>query len=68
MAEKIRVAVIGACGKMGQEVVKAVAGAADMTLVGACDVGGRAGWRLASVVAGGQGHHSVGRSPSRSAL
>lgn len=34
----IRVAVLGACGKMGQEVVKAVAGAEDMTLAGVCDV------------------------------
>ena len=38
MAEKIRVAVLGACGKMGREVVKAVSGAPDMELVGACDV------------------------------
>lgn len=36
----IKVAVLGACGKMGQEVVKAVAGADDMELVGACDVAG----------------------------
>jgi len=34
----IKVAVLGACGKMGREVVKAVAGAEDMALVGACDV------------------------------
>lgn len=33
-----RVAVIGACGKMGREVVKAVSGASDMELVGLCDV------------------------------
>lgn len=38
MTDKTRVAVFGACGKMGQEVVRAVAGAADMTLVGAVDV------------------------------
>ncbi len=38
MVDKTRVAVFGACGKMGQEVVRAVAGAADMTLVGAVDV------------------------------
>lgn len=34
----IRVAVQGACGKMGREVVKAVSSAQDMELVGACDV------------------------------
>lgn len=34
----IRVAVLGACGKMGREVVKAVASADDMQLVGACDI------------------------------
>ncbi|NLN76836.1 MAG: 4-hydroxy-tetrahydrodipicolinate reductase [Armatimonadetes bacterium] len=34
----IKVAVLGACGKMGREVVKAVTGADDMTLVAACDV------------------------------
>lgn len=34
----IRVAVLGACGKMGQEVVKAVAAAGDMELAGASDV------------------------------
>ncbi len=38
MSEQIRVAVSGAGGKMGREVVKAVAGAEDMALVGACDV------------------------------
>ncbi len=36
--QKIRVALLGACGKMGREVVRAVAGAPDMELVGACDV------------------------------
>jgi len=39
----IKVAVLGACGKMGQEVVKAVAAADDMELVGACDIAGSAG-------------------------
>ena len=35
----IRVAVLGACGKMGREVVKSRrCGAHDMELVGACDV------------------------------
>ena len=34
----IKVAVMGAGGKMGREVVKAVAGAPDMELVGACDI------------------------------
>jgi len=34
----IKVAVLGACGKMGREVVKAVADANDIELVGACDV------------------------------
>jgi 4-hydroxy-tetrahydrodipicolinate reductase len=33
----IPVVVNGACGKMGREVVKAVAAAADLTLVGAID-------------------------------
>jgi 4-hydroxy-tetrahydrodipicolinate reductase len=37
MAEKIPVVVNGAAGKMGREVVKAIAGANDMTLVGAID-------------------------------
>lgn len=36
----IKVAVLGACGKMGQEVVRTIAGASDMELVGACDVMG----------------------------
>jgi len=36
--DTIRVAVLGACGKMGREVVTAVGGAPDMELVGACDV------------------------------
>ena len=48
MAEKIRVAVLGACGKMGREVVKAVDEAPDTELVGACDVAG-AGSVLAGV-------------------
>lgn len=38
MLDKIRVAVIGACGRMGSEVVRTVCGAEDMCLVGACDV------------------------------
>ena len=38
MADRIRVAVLGACGKMGREVVKAVNDAPDMEVVGACDV------------------------------
>ncbi|MCE5197610.1 MAG: 4-hydroxy-tetrahydrodipicolinate reductase [Armatimonadota bacterium] len=38
MSDKIRVAVMGACGRMGREVIKAVAGANDMELVGACDI------------------------------
>lgn len=38
MADMIKVAVMGAGGKMGREVVKAVAGAPDMRLVGACDI------------------------------
>lgn len=37
-AQMIKVAVLGACGKMGREVVKTVSGAEDMQLVGACDV------------------------------
>ena len=40
MSDRIRVAVLGACGKMGREVVKAVAGSDDMEMVGACDVYG----------------------------
>lgn len=39
----VRVAVLGACGKMGREVVEAVAAAGDMELVGACDIVGSAG-------------------------
>lgn len=38
MSEKIRVAVLGACGRMGAEVVRTVCDADDMELVGACDV------------------------------
>ena len=34
----IKVVVSGACGKMGRETAKAVAGAEDMSLVGVCDV------------------------------
>lgn len=38
MPESIRVAVLGACGKMGREVVKTVVEAQDTELVGAVDV------------------------------
>lgn len=38
MSDTIKVAVLGACGKMGREVVKAVFEAPDTELVGACDV------------------------------
>lgn len=38
MAERVTVLVVGAAGKMGREVVKAVAGAPDLTLVAAVDV------------------------------
>ncbi len=38
MSDKIRVAVIGACGRMGAEVVRAVCAQADMELVGVCDL------------------------------
>jgi len=38
MSELTRVAVVGACGKMGTEVVRAVHGAPDLELVGTCDV------------------------------
>ncbi len=38
MSEKIRVAIVGVCGKMGQETARAVSGAPDMEVVGACDV------------------------------
>lgn len=34
----IRVGVLGACGRMGQEVVRTIAAAEDMELVGVCDV------------------------------
>ncbi|MCD6352374.1 MAG: 4-hydroxy-tetrahydrodipicolinate reductase [Armatimonadetes bacterium] len=40
MAEKIRVLVTGACGNMGQHVVRAVSEAKDMELVGAVDPAG----------------------------
>jgi len=40
MTERIRVAVIGCCGRMGRETVKAVSGAPDMELVGGCDAAG----------------------------
>ncbi len=43
-----RVAVLGACGKMGQEVVRAVAAADAMEVVGACDVA-RVGEPLSAV-------------------
>ncbi len=33
----IKVAVLGACGRMGREVIKAVVNAGDMELVGSCD-------------------------------
>lgn len=38
MSEQIKVAVLGACGKMGSEVVRTVCAADDMRLVGACDI------------------------------
>ncbi|NLY56252.1 MAG: 4-hydroxy-tetrahydrodipicolinate reductase [Firmicutes bacterium] len=37
MADKIRVLVVGACGKMGSEVVRAIDGEPDLELVGAVD-------------------------------
>ena len=49
MAEKIKVAVAGALGRMGQEPVKAVAGDEDLELVGAVDVQAR-GQKLSEVV------------------
>ncbi|MGI6486910.1 MAG: 4-hydroxy-tetrahydrodipicolinate reductase [Syntrophomonadaceae bacterium] len=49
MAEKIKVAVAGALGRMGQETVKAVAGDEDLELVGAVDVQAR-GQKLSEVV------------------
>lgn len=39
MAAPVKVCVVGAAGKMGREVVKAVAGASDLQLVAAVDVG-----------------------------
>lgn len=38
MGEKIRVIVCGACGRVGQEVVKGVLQAANLELAGAVDV------------------------------
>ena len=38
MSRIVRVAVLGACGKMGREVVKAVHAEPDMEMVGACDI------------------------------
>lgn len=38
MSDKIKAAVLGACGRMGKEVVKTIAEANDTELVGACDV------------------------------
>lgn len=40
MSDPIRVAVSGACGRMGREVVRAVLSADDMALVGMCDIAG----------------------------
>jgi 4-hydroxy-tetrahydrodipicolinate reductase len=50
-AEKIRVVVVGACGRMGRETCKAVSGAEDMRIVGACDVS-LSGTSLADIVEG----------------
>jgi len=50
-AEKIRVVVAGACGRMGRETCKAVSGAEDMEIVGACDVS-LVGSSLADIVEG----------------
>lgn len=47
----IRVLVTGACGRMGQEAVRAISGASDMEVVGACDVA-NPGQRLSEVVSG----------------
>ena len=49
MSESIRVAVAGACGRMGREVVRTIVEASDTELVGACDVTG-AGSRLSEVI------------------
>ena len=51
MSDKIRVLVIGVCGKMGQETARAVFGAQDMEIVAACDVSS-AGKSLGEVVTG----------------
>lgn len=51
MSEVIRVAIVGVCGKMGQETARAVSGASDMRIVGACDLAS-VGSALSSVVTG----------------
>lgn len=48
---EIKVVVAGACGRMGRETCKAVAGAEDMRIVGACDVS-LVGTSLADIVDG----------------
>lgn len=50
--DKIKVVVTGACGRMGRETCKAVSGADDIQLVGACDVT-FPGRSLADIVGGG---------------
>lgn len=51
MSEKIRVLIAGVCGRMGQETARAVFGAEDMEIVGACDAMS-AGCTLTEAVAG----------------
>ncbi|MHB2016818.1 MAG: 4-hydroxy-tetrahydrodipicolinate reductase [Candidatus Xenobia bacterium] len=52
MASKIRVVVTGACGRMGQEVVRSVLAQPDMQLVGAVDVA-KVGEDVGAVVGSG---------------
>ena len=52
MSDRIRVVVTGACGRMGQEVVRTVLGQADMKLVGAADVGAFTGLDISEVAGG----------------
>lgn len=64
MSEKIRVLIAGVCGRMGRETAAAVSAAADMEIVGACDIS-LTGSKLAEVVPDAAGEVSVSADLAR---
>jgi len=67
MSSQIKVLISGACGRMGQETVRAVAGAEDMEIVAACDLSG-VGKKLSEVVIGVQSDVMITSSLAQSIM